>query len=168
MHLQWYLYNDCMQCCPLEEFMCWTSCYCFAPWLLILSCYPLLHLALLCCPRNSGPLQPLTTHDLAFSCLPRISILNMVYLCYFSSPICDFRFYSITLSLLSNSTGLTQFWFFKKDLCPISHNALIMDCFRKAYLYGVPRVTISSFGSEIDRAHTTVCALSSTIYGPCL
>ena len=49
--------------------MRWTSCYYSAPWFLLLSCYPPLQLSLLCCPRNSGPLQPLTTHDLAFYCL---------------------------------------------------------------------------------------------------
>ena len=67
--VQWYLYNDWMQCWPLEVFMWWTSCCCSSPWLLLLSCYPPLHLSLLCYPRNCGPLEPLTTHDLAFSCL---------------------------------------------------------------------------------------------------
>ena len=70
----------------------------------------------------------------------RSSILNMVYLYYFRSQICDFRFYSIPLSLLSNAICLTQFGFFKRELCPISHYALIMDCFSRAHLYGVPRV----------------------------
>ena len=62
-------YNDCMQCCPLEDFIWWNSCSCYAPWMLLLSFYPFLHLAFLFCRRNSDPLQPLTTHDLAFSCL---------------------------------------------------------------------------------------------------
>ena len=75
----------------------------------------------------------------------------MVYLCYFRSSISDFRSCSIPLSRLSNATGLTQFGFFKRELYPISHNALIMDCFSRAHLYGVPRVTVSLFGSEIDR-----------------
>ena len=70
----------------------------------------------------------------------RSLILNLVNLSYFRSPICDFRSCSIPLSLLSNATGLTQFGFFKGELCPISHNALIMDCFRRAHLYGMPRV----------------------------
>ena len=153
-----------MQCCPLEDFMWWNSCYCYVPWFPLLSCYPLLHLALLCFPRDSGPLQPLTTHDLAFSLPSRSSILNLVYLCYFSSLICDFWSYSIPLSHISNATGLTQFGFFRRELYPISHNALIMGCFSRENLYIVPHVTISSFGSKIDREKTTVSALFSNFY----
>ena len=92
----------------------------------------------------------------------RSSILNLVYLCYFKSPICDFRSYSSPPSLLSNATVLTQFEFFK--LFPTSHNGLIMDWFSRANLYTVPRVTVSSFGFEIDIEQSTVCALSSTFY----
>ena len=150
---------------PLEDFIWWTSCCCYAPWLLILSCYPLLHLSLLCFPRKSGPLQSLTTHDLAFSLPSRSSILNLVYLYYFRSPISNFNYYIIPLSHISNSTGLTQFGFFKGELYPISHNALIMDCFSRANLYDVPRVTVSSFGSEIDRNKCTGCEISSNFYG---
>ena len=94
----------------------------------------------------------------------RISILNLVYLRYFRFSICDFRFCSINMSLLSNATGLIQFGFFKRELCPISHSALIMDCFNIANLYRMPRVIVSSFGYEIDREKTTVCALSTTFY----
>ena len=61
-------------------------------------------------------------------------------------------------------TVLTQFWFFKRELYAISHNALIMDSFSKAHLYGVPCVTISSFGSKIYRAKSKDCALSTTSY----
>ena len=92
----------------------------------------------------------------------RRSILNLVYLYYFRSPICDFRSCSIPLSLISNSTGLTQFGFFKRELFPISHNALIMDCFCKENLYGVPRVIVSSFSSKIDRDKTKFCVIFST------
>ena len=141
--VQWYLYNDCMQYCPLEDFMWLTSCCCHVPWLLLFSCYPLLHLALLCFPRKSGPLQPLTTHDLAFFLPSRSLILNLVYLSYFRSSIYDFWLCRSTLSLLSHAIGLIQFGFFKGDLCPISHNDLIMDCFSRANFYGVPCVTIS-------------------------
>ena len=69
------------------------------------------------------------------------------------------------MSHLSNAIGLTQFGFFKRELCPISHNALIMDCFSKAHLYGMPRVTVSSFGSKIDREKITDYAISATFYG---
>ena len=145
------LHWDCMQCCPLEDFIWSTSCCCYAPWLLLLSCYPLLHLALLCFPRKSSPLQPLTTHYLAFSLPSKSLILNLVYLYYFISSIYDFQSSSSPLSFLSNAIGLTQFGFFKGELYPISHNALIMDCFSRAHLYDMPRVTVSSFVSKIDR-----------------
>ena len=132
-----------MQCCPLEDFIWWNSCCCYARLLLLLSCYTLLHLALLCCCRKSGPLQPLTTHDLDFSCL------------------LGARYWIWCISVI----GLTQFGFFNKYLCPISHNALIMDYFSRAHLYGVPRVIVSSFGSEIDREKIKDYALSATFYG---
>ena len=45
---------------------------------------------------------------------------------------------------------LFRFWtFVQTKLCPISHNDLIMDSFTRANLYGVPCVTISSFGSKL-------------------
>ena len=72
--------------------------------------------------------------------------------------------FSSPLSLLSNSTGLNQFGFFKRELYPISHNALIMDCFVRENLYDMPRVIVSSFSYEIDREETTHCALSTTFY----
>ena len=132
---------------------------------MLFSCYPLLHLAFLFCPRKYGPLQPLTTHDLAFSLPSRSSILNLVYLCYFRSPISNFWSCSSPLSHLSNSIVLTQFGFFKRELYPISHNALIIDCFSRAYLYGVPRVIFSSFGSKIDKVETKDFEISITFYG---
>ena len=150
-----------MQCCPLEDLIWWNYCCCYAPWLILFSCYPLLNLALLFFPRNSGPLQPLTTHDLAFSFPSRSSILNLVYLYYFKSLISDFHSCSIPLSRLSNSIGLTQFGFFKREFYPISHNALIMGCFSRVNLYVMPRITVPSFGSKIDREKAKVCALSS-------
>ena len=88
-----------------------------------------------------------------------------MYLCYFRSSINDFWSCSIHLSLLSNATGLTQFEFFKRDLYPISHNALIMDCFSRAHLYSVPRVTVFSFFSKIDREKIKYCELSTNFYG---
>ena len=95
----------------------------------------------------------------------RSSILNLVYLCHFISSISDFWSCSSPLSLLSNAIGLTQFGFFKKELCLISHNSLIMDCFSRAHLYSVPCVTVSSFGSEIYREKSAYCALYATFYG---
>ena len=77
--------------------------------------------------------------------------MNLVYLCHFRSSISDFRSCSSLLSHLSNAIGLTQFGFLKRELYPISHNSLIMDCFSRAHLYGVPRVTVFSFVSKIDR-----------------
>ena len=62
----------------------------------------------------------------------RSLILNLVYLCYFRSSISNFWYCSSPLSFLSNAIGLTQFGFFKRELYPISHTALIMDCFSKA------------------------------------
>ena len=94
----------------------------------------------------------------------RSSILNLVYLCYFRSPICDFWSCSIPLSLLSNAIGLTQFGFFKWELCPISHNALIMDYFSRAKLHGMPCVTVSSFSSKIVREKTKFHVISANFY----
>ena len=68
------------------------------------------------------------------------------------------------MRLLSNATGLTQFGFFKRELYPISHNALIKYYFRRAHLYGVARVIVSSFVSEIDREKIIDCAISATFY----
>ena len=73
----------------------------------------------------------------------RSSILNLVYLCYFRSSISNFWFCSSPMSHLSNAIGLTQFWFFKRELYAISHNALIMDCFSKTNLYSMPHVISS-------------------------
>ena len=87
-----------------------------------------------------------------------------MYLCYFRSSISDFQSCSSPLCRLSNSTVLTQFGFFKWDLYPISHNALIMNCFSRAQLYDLPRVTIYSFGSKICRDKCTCCAISTNFY----
>ena len=73
-------------------------------------------------------------------------------------------FFSSPLSHISNAVGLTQFGFFKRELCLKSHNALIMDCFSRAHLYDMPHVTVSSFGSKIDIQKTKICALSITFY----
>ena len=69
------------------------------------------------------------------------------------------------MNLISNAIGLTQFGFFKGDLCPISHNALIMDCFSRANLYVMPHVTVSSFGLKIDKVKAIAYALYIPFYG---
>ena len=68
------------------------------------------------------------------------------------------------MSLLSNAIVLNQFGFFKGYLCSISHNALIMDFFRRVHLYGMPGVTVYSFGSKIDRVKIIDYEISETFY----
>ena len=97
--------------------------------------------------------------------LLRSSILNFSYLYNFRSSISKLQPCSIPLKLLSNGTSLTWFWCSKTKLCPISHNDLILDWFSRANLYDLPRVTVSSFVSEIDSQETTVCVLVTTFYG---
>ena len=99
-----------------------------------------------------------------FFLLLRSLILKLNYLCVFQSLITEIWSWSSPLNPLSNATGLTWFGFFKTKLCPISHNNLIMDWFSRANLYDLPRVLVSSFGSEIYRQETTVCVLLVTFY----
>ena len=74
-------------------------------------------------------------------------------------------FYLIFLiKLLFKAARVLFIIFFKRELYPISHTALIMDCFSRSHLYGVPRVTVSSFASKLDRTETTDYALSATFY----
>ena len=96
--------------------------------------------------------------------LLRSSILKLNYLCDFRSSISKIRPCSIPLNLLSSATGLNWFGFFKAKLCPISHNVLIMYLFNRANLYGVPRVTVSSFSCQIDTQETKVHVISFTFY----
>ena len=74
--------------------------------------------------------------------------LNYLYNC--GSSISKIQPCSNPLKLLSNSIGLIWFGFFQAKLCLISHNDPILDWFSRDNLYDFPRVTISSFGSEID------------------
>ena len=80
----------------------------------------------------------------------RSSILNLLYLCNFGSLRSKISSYGSPLSPLSNPTGLIKIGFFKKELCPISHDDLIIDWFSSANLYEVPRVTIATFGPKND------------------
>lgn len=68
------------------------------------------------------------------------------------------------LNPLSNPTSLIEILFFKKVLCPISHNDLIIDYFNRENLYKVSRVTILTFGPENDTQLTKIHPLSITIY----
>ena len=97
--------------------------------------------------------------------LLRSSILKLDYLCDYGSSISKIQHWIHPLNSLLNSTVLTWFGFSKTNLCPISHNDLIMDWFSIANLYGLPRVTVSSFASEIDSQETRVRVLVTTFYG---
>ena len=99
-----------------------------------------------------------------FFLLLRNSILKLDYLYDCITSIFEFQYQHSPLNYLSNSTGLTWFGFSKTKLCPISHNHLIMDWFSRANLYDLPRVTVSSFVSEIDSQETTVCVLATNFY----
>ena len=92
------------------------------------------------------------------------SILKLYYLCNYEYSLSEIWSYSSPLNLLSNLTGLTRFRFFMTKLCLISHNDLIMDYFRRANLYDMPRVIVSSFGSEIDTKETKVHVLVENFY----
>ena len=94
----------------------------------------------------------------------RSSILKLMYLCIFQSPIFYLSCFSSPPNLLSNSIGLTWFWFFNTKLFTISHNDLIMDWFSRSNLYSVPHVIVSSFSSEIYIQETTFHLVSSNFY----
>ena len=68
------------------------------------------------------------------------------------------------MNLLSNAKGIACFGFFKSNLCPISHKDLIVDWFSRANLYGMPHVTGSSFGFEIDTQETEVRVITTIFY----
>ena len=95
----------------------------------------------------------------------RSSILKLYYLCYFKFSISEIQHWSSPLNFLLNATGLTWFGFSKTNLCPISHNDLILDWFSRANLYDLPRVTVLSFVSKIDSEETTGCVLVTNFHG---
>ena len=102
-----------------------------------------------------------TTH--LFS-LCRSSILNLMYLYNFGSSNSEIATCSSLLRPLSNATSLNQIGFSKEELCEISHGDLLLDWFSRAKLYDVPRVTVSTFGSEKHPQETTVRPLSVPSY----
>jgi len=67
-------------------------------------------------------------------------------------------------SPLSKPTGLINIWFCKKELCPISHDDLIIDWFSRANLYEMPHATITTFGPENSTQKTKVYYISMNIY----
>ena len=99
-----------------------------------------------------------------FFLLLRSSILKLDYICDCSTSIFDFWYQRIPMNYLSNAIGLTWFGLFKAKLCPIARNDLIMDWFNRANLYDLPRVTVSSFGSEIYRQETKIHVLPANFY----
>ena len=46
----------------------------------------------------------------------------------------------------------------------MSQDDLALDWFSRVILYGLPRVTVVTAGSEIWSQKTTVCAISETFY----
>ena len=99
-----------------------------------------------------------------FFLILRSSIFKLNYLYDLGSWISEIWLWGSPLNPLSNGTSLTWFGFFKTELCPISHNDLIMDWFSRVNLYDLPRVIVSSFSSEIGRTETIVCILAATLY----
>ena len=65
---------------------------------------------------------------------------------------------------LSNATRLIQIGFSKKELCTISQDDLIIDLSRRANLYEVLCVTVSTFGTEKYIQEATVRPLSVPSY----
>ena len=102
-----------------------------------------------------------TTH--LFS-LCRSLILNLMYLCNFGSSSSGISIWGSPLCPLSNATSLIQIGFSKKMLCTISQDDLIIDLSRRANLYEVPCVTVSTFGSKKYIQETIFCPLSIPSY----
>ena len=46
----------------------------------------------------------------------------------------------------------------------MSQDDLVLDWFSRVILYGLPRVTVVTAGSEIQGQNAKVCALSDTFY----
>ena len=83
-----------------------------------------------------------------------------MYLCTFRTSSSEIVISGSPLCPLSNATSLTPIGFSNEELCQISHSDLIIDLFKKANLYEVPRVTILTFASEKYIQETTVRPLS--------
>ena len=91
-------------------------------------------------------------------------ILNLLYLCNFGSPGSEIDSYDKLLSNLSNPVILIKIGFSNEDLCQISHHDLSIDLFSRANLYDVPRVTVSTLGSENGTQKTKVFPLFANSY----
>jgi len=91
-------------------------------------------------------------------------LLNILYLYKFKYQRYEIQSYGIPLSLLSNATSMTKFGFFKGNLCPISHDVLIMDWLSRANLYIVPHVIALTFNLENDIQDTTFRETLDTFY----
>jgi len=102
-----------------------------------------------------------TTHPFSHC---RSLILNLMYFYHFGSSSSKIVTYISPLCPLSNATSLIQIGFSKEELCTISLDDLIIDLSRRLNLYEVPRVTISTFGSEKYLQETTVYPLSVPSY----
>ena len=85
----------------------------------------------------------------------------MLYLYNCGSRISEISSYKSLLSPLSNPTSLIKIGFSKEELCQISHGDLIIKIFNRENLYDMPRVTISTLGSETDTQQTTIGLLLS-------
>src|SRR3984885_4606408 len=83
-----------------------------------------------------------------------------MYLCTFRTSRSKISTYGSPLCPLSNATSMTPIGFSNEELCQIFHSDLIIDLFRRANLYEVPRVTIWTSGSEKYLEETTVRPLS--------
>ena len=94
----------------------------------------------------------------------RSSILNILYLCNYGSPGSSISSCVIPLSPISNPMGLINIGLFKKGLCPVSHDDLIIDWFSRANLYDVTRVTVSTIGYGTDTQQTTVYFICVNFY----
>ena len=94
-----------------------------------------------------------TTHPFL---LCKSLILNLMYLYNFKSSSSKIATCSSPLCPISNATSQIQIGFSKKELCTISHSDLIIDKFSRSNLYDVPRVVVSTFGSEKYTQETIV------------
>ena len=99
-----------------------------------------------------------------FFFLLRSSILKLNYLSNYGSSIYEIWFCNIPLNFHFNSTTLSWFGYFKANLHRISHNDLSMDLFSRVHLYNVPRLIVSSLGSEIATQETIVHVIVATFY----
>ena len=99
-----------------------------------------------------------------FFFLFRILILKLLYLYNFRSPMSRIKSCSSHMSPLSNIARLIKIGFSKEELCPISHDDLIIDSFSRANLYKVPHVTVLNFCPKYATQKTIVHPIYITTY----